>query len=177
MDDLPETIRKSIPASLIGEAEAWWQTLTEADRSELQRLCDAKKELFLFETLSDSSDIKIRGGRFVSDDDCRGFDEWGEDYFDYLLGNPELLLVHDPDNRTFHIGCTRHQLALQCYSNGHIHKSFQCPYEDSSCRMRAILRGRSSLTVNPMIESTNKKLQPSARSAVSTCVESSTRTG
>lgn len=177
MEDLPETIRNSVPPELFGEASAWWQSLEDDDRRELQRLCDAKKELFLFETFSESSDIKVHGGRFISSDDNRRFEEWGEDYFDYLLGNPELVLVHDPEHRTFHIGCTLHANARQCYSNRMIDDSFHCPFDSTRCRMRQILGTRNTIGVRLMVESTHHELQPSARSAVLTCVESTARTG
>ena len=151
MEQLPETIRKSLPADLVEEALVWWQSLCTDDRRELQRLCDAKKELFLFETFSESSDIKVHGGRFLASDDNRGIEEWGKDYFDYLLGNPELVLIHDPEQRTFHIGCTLHEIARRCYSFGHIEAAFRCPFEAPACRMHRVLGTRATIGIKPML--------------------------
>ena len=66
MESLPTTLADSLPSELIGDAESWWETLEAADRDELQRLCDSRKNLFLFETFSDADDKpEITGGKFI----------------------------------------------------------------------------------------------------------------
>jgi hypothetical protein len=140
MSELPESIRQSLPENLIEEAIAWWKALSDSDRLELQKLCDLRKETFLFESFpNDGSGITVAGGKFIAHDDCIRIDEWGNDYFDYLMGNPELVLVHDPAQRTFHIGCTRHKDALRCYKRGTVPIDFTCPFGETACRMKVLL--------------------------------------
>lgn len=152
MSELPESIRQSLPENLIEEAIAWWRALSDSDRQELQKLCDLRKETFLFETFpNDGSGITVAGGKFIAHDDCIGIDEWGKDYFDYLMGNPELVLVHDPAHRTFHIGCTRHIAALQCYNRGTVPVDFTCPFGETACRMRIMLGNAVGVGLRPLI--------------------------
>ncbi|MEL6109868.1 MAG: hypothetical protein AAFU85_27985, partial [Planctomycetota bacterium] len=66
MHSLPATLVDSLPAELVGDAKAWCETLDESDRDELQQLCDARKNLFLFETFSGSeTKPEITGGTFI----------------------------------------------------------------------------------------------------------------
>ncbi len=116
MTELPSTLRQSIPPELEFEANRWWNELSEIDRADLRRLCDARKEAFLFETFDPNNDQqKIAGGRFLPHDDATGIGEWGDEYFDTLLSNPELMIVYDPPRRTFFIGCHRHASARNCF--------------------------------------------------------------
>lgn len=165
MSDLPESIRQSLPENLVGEANAWWEGLSASDRDELQRLCDLKKELFLFETFPlDGSGVTVAGGKFIAHDDCIAIDEWGKDYFDYLLGNPELVLVHDPVQRTFHIGCTRHAAALQCYVRGSVPNDFTCPFAETICRMKTMGDSGVGVSLRPLRTGrTTAAIKPSCR--------------
>ncbi len=56
MTELPSTLRQSIPPELEFEANRWWNELSEIDRADLRRLCDARKEAFLFETFDPNND-------------------------------------------------------------------------------------------------------------------------
>ncbi len=151
MIDLPESIRGCLPDALVAQAEQWWRELSDSNREEVQRLCDARKETFLFESFPmDGSGVTVAGGKFLAHDDCIGIDEWGDDYMDYLMGNPELVLVHDPAHRTFHIGCTRHLDALQCYSDGRIPADFKCPFASTECRMKAMGAQKPAVGLRPL---------------------------
>ncbi len=127
MTELPTTLRESIPAELSSDAIRWWHELSEIDRAELTRLCDARKEAFLFETFDPNNEQqKITGGRFLPHDDANGIEEWGDEYFDTLLSKPELMIVYDPPRRTFFIGCHRHASARNCFRHGKIIGAFNC---------------------------------------------------
>jgi hypothetical protein len=123
----------------------WWDGLSEDARSEVARLCDERMDSCFFGVVADERDHvvpKVRGGRFVPDDDAWGFDEWGLSYFDHLIEHPELVLVWDERVRTFHTGCIRHPLAKACWSTGVVPENFECPFDGGSeCLMRP-LRGR-----------------------------------
>lgn len=151
MKDFPESLRASIPPELIDDALAWWQSLTESDRSELVRLCDARREIFLFETVDGSdAERRISGGKFLPHDDASGIEEWGEDYFDTLLSNPELVIVYDPGFRRFHIGCSRHARARGCFAEGRIAAEFRCPLGNADCLMDRIRRTRPAVGLMPL---------------------------
>jgi len=135
---------------LIGDAEAWWQDLGDSDRDELQRLCDARKNLFLFETFCDTdTKPEITGGKFLPGANEFGVADWGEDYFQHLLDHPELMIVHDPTHRTFHIGCSRHIDARRCFVDGSVSESFICPFGADHCLMHKLLGNRSSVILRP----------------------------
>ena len=81
MESLPTTLVDSLPSELVGDAKTWWESLEESDREELQRLCDSRKNLFLFETFSDAeTKPEITGGKFIRGANAFGVDDWGEDY-------------------------------------------------------------------------------------------------
>jgi hypothetical protein len=72
-----------------------------------------------------------------------GFDEWGLSYFEHLMQHPELVLVWDATERSFHTGCTRHALARACWARGEVPGDFVCPFErGGDCLMRPLLGRR-----------------------------------
>lgn len=161
---MPSSLRDSLPAHLVADAENWWADLKDDDRIELVRLCDSRKEIFLFETLDPSKDnAKITGGKFLPHDDGFGIQEWGEDWFDSLLSNPELMIVYDPEIRTFHIGCNRHAAARDCFRHGTISHGFQCPFSDDACLMEQIRKKRSSVGLRLIAKTRNGNEQSDPR--------------
>ena len=150
MNPIPATLANSLPDELVADAESWWQTLGSADRDELQRLCDARKNLFLFETFSDSDEKpEITGGKFIPGANEFGIDDWGEDYFQHLLDHPELMIVHDPTQRTFHIGCSRHIDARRCFVEGSVSETLNCPFTKQHCLMHTLLGDRPAVNLRP----------------------------
>lgn len=151
MKPLLTNLVESLPEDLIPDAQTWWIGLSADDRDDLSRLCDARKEVFLFETFSDGDDRpKVTGGKFIPHDDAVGFSEWGEDYFQYLLDHPELVLVFEPQMRTFHIGCSRHIAARRCFVAGVVTDTFRCPFDSDRCLMHSLLNGRSTVKLRPL---------------------------
>ena len=150
MNPIPTTLSESLPSELMADAESWWQALADADLNELTRLCDARKSLFLFETFS-GADYKpeITGGKFIPGANEFGVNDWGEDYFQHLLDHPELMIVHDPTHRTFHIGCSRHIDARRCFIDGAVSKSFNCPFGAQQCLMHKLLGDRLTVNLRP----------------------------
>jgi hypothetical protein len=102
--------------------------------------------MFLFETFDPSAENpRITGGKFLPHDDGFGIQEWGEEYFDTLLSNPELMIVYDPQVRTFHVGCHRHRDARRCFQHGTIGSGFVCPFASDACVMDEIRKNRSTV--------------------------------
>ncbi|QDT65731.1 hypothetical protein [Calycomorphotria hydatis] len=149
-EPLPQNMADSIPEHLTMDAVDWWESLETSERDELNQLCDARREIFLFETLDEANHRKIAGGKFIPHDDAFGINEWGEDYFQHLLDHPELILAYDAEQRTFHVGCSRHIEARRCFAEGMISKSFQCPFSSGNCRISKILSGRHEVRLQRM---------------------------
>ncbi len=150
METLPQTLVDSLPSELQRDAESWWQTLSDADQDELTRLCDARKNLFLFETFAEAENKpQITGGKFIPGANAFGIEDWGEDYFQHLLDHPELMIVFEPVQRTFHIGCWRHLAARRCFVEGKIPESFECPFDARICRMHQVMGERAGVSLRP----------------------------
>jgi hypothetical protein len=154
MAELPSHLTQVFAEADKGAIDTWWSGLTEEARAEVARLCDERAETCFFGIVAGQRDHvvpKVRGGRFVPDDDAWGCDEWGPSYFDHLIAHPELVLIWDPTERTFHTGCLRHASARKCWADGAIREDFVCPFaRDAACLMRP-LRGRQihRLCINP----------------------------
>lgn len=150
MQPIPPNLLGSLPPDLAADASQWWDGLTDEARTELVELCDARKEIFLFETFSEDHADLVTGGKFLPHDDAFGIDEWGEDYFQHLLDHPELVIVYDAELRTFHIGCSRHPIARACLAKGEIAADFVCPFAQGDCRMRKILGQKAKVALRPL---------------------------
>lgn len=75
---------------------------------------------------------------FIPHDDAWGLSEWGPGYFEHLLQHPEMVLLWEPAERTFHIGCTRHSAARACLESGRVPREFACPFDSRSCPLEPI---------------------------------------
>ena len=112
MNEPPADLLAMLPPAAVIVAKQWWDSLTESDRAQLTELWDNRLETRFFSPQLDSDGRRDRwdqvpsvtGGKFIPPDDARGFSEWGLGHFEYLLAHPELVIVHDPTFRTFHIG-------------------------------------------------------------------------
>jgi len=123
--EVPSQLRRVYADVDRAAIEAWWGGLDDEARADVARLCDERADACFC--------------RFVADDDAWGFDEWGPSYFEHLIEHPELVLVWDPPERTFHTGCTRHPLAQGCWSSGAVPRDFACPFANgSTCLMRPL---------------------------------------
>ncbi len=151
ISSLPSSLIDSIPSVLLADAQRWWFSLSDSDRSELKMLCDSRREIFLFETFSGDDDSpKVTGGKFIPHDHAFGINDWGEDYFQHLLDHPELMIVYDPELRTFHIGCSRHITARRCFAEGMVSDQFRCPFDSPECVMHKIVNNRPCMEIRPI---------------------------
>lgn len=125
----------------------WWDTLSEADRSELLVLWSRRGNDCRFSRTADGDDppawhrLPIVTAEFT-DDDQPG-DDWVPDWIDHLLSNPEEVWVWPTHRvivfRTFHTGCTAHPAARAVLRTGFIPHDFACPLASADCPMRKLL--------------------------------------
>ncbi len=141
MVELPGDLLAAIPPASLDVARRWWATLSEADRLSIAGLWDQRREVHFFAPQPDEAGRldgwdevpAVRGGRFLPPDDAWGLAEWGPGYFEHLLQHPELVLLWEPAERTFHIGCTVHALARSCLASGGVPAGFACPADSPTC--------------------------------------------
>jgi hypothetical protein len=141
MIEIPSSLIATLPTGAETVARGWWDSLTDADRQQLIDMWDERLEVKFFSPqCSDAGDTddwervpKVRGSRFVPTDDTRGLEEWGPGYFEHLLQHPELVIVWEPEQRTFHIGCTSHPAARECMKSGQVPVDFRCPLDSLAC--------------------------------------------
>ncbi len=148
MTELPHDLRLALPAGSLDVAVSWWNSLTEPERVQLAGLWDKRLEVHMFTPQADESDKvdlwdqipRVKGGHFVPTDDTWGLSEWGPGYFEHLLQHPELVILWEPAERTFHIGCTRHLAARGCLAKRAVPIDFACPAGSNVCPLEG-LRG------------------------------------
>jgi len=120
----------------------WWAALDEDHRAEVARLCDRRADSCFFGVVADASQLPEVERGLCDEDDVRPVQEWAPAHFEYLLNHPELVLIWDQTERTFHTGCTAHRDARACWSNGSVPRDFACPVGRNDCLMRP-MRGRT----------------------------------
>jgi hypothetical protein len=148
MPEPPADFLRTLPPDAESVARAWWDSLTDDQRGRIAGAWDDRLEVRFFtpqgedEGAADGWDRvpRVVGGRFLPPDDAWGLEEWGPGYFEHLLQHPELVIVWEPQMRTFHIGCTRHATARACLESGLIPEGFECPEGAVACPLRP-LRG------------------------------------
>jgi hypothetical protein len=141
MAEVPAQLLKGLSPADEALVAAWWARLDAAARSQVTDLCDPRRDQCFFRLVpGDAAQAPVViGGRFVpKDDDTAGWDEWHAGLFDYLVCNPELVLVAPPVVRTSHI-CTRHEAARAVLAAGRIPVDFQCPLSSDGCPIRHLL--------------------------------------
>lgn len=150
MLDFPADLLAAIPAGSEPVARQWWASLSEDDRRQVAGLWDDRREVRFFLPQADDAGRldaweqvpRVEGSRFVPRDDAWGLAEWGLGYFEHLLEHPELVLLWEPAERTFHIGCTRHQPARACLESGEVPADFVCPVGFPACPLKPIRGAR-----------------------------------
>lgn len=121
---------------------AWWSKLSDAHRDEIARLCDTRADNCFFGVVADESELPEVERGLCDEDDVRPVEEWAPSHFEYLLNHPELVLIWDQAERSFHVGCTAHTSAKTCWANGFTPSNFSCPFARADCLMRPLLGRR-----------------------------------
>ena len=121
---------------------AWWSKLSDAHREEITRLCDTRADTCFFGVVADESQLPEVERGLCDEDDVRPVEDWAPSHFEYLLNHPELVLIWDQTERTFHVGCTAHADAQACWRSGELPAGFACPFTRADCLMRPLLGRR-----------------------------------
>lgn len=158
MVEFPADLMQAIPRGAVPAARSWWDALPEPERRQVASLWDDRLEVHFFSPQADESGRlddwaevpTVEGGRFVPRDDAWGLAEWGPGYFEHLLQHPELVLLWEPERRTFHIGCTAHAAARSCLVAGQVPAEFACPAGTPSCPLLPLKGSRLLAPARPV---------------------------
>jgi hypothetical protein len=141
VEPFPEKILCKLDDDQHGIVRTWWGNLTLLQQQEITMDWDEKTETSFFAPLDgESSDDMpiVLGGRFVPVESPLVSAYWQSEYFDYLLNNPELLLLEQHVQRTFKI-CIAHEQAREVLRQGCIPFNFCCPFANQDCAIRHLL--------------------------------------
>lgn len=122
---------------------AWWLKLPGVNQSELEALCDRRRESCFFDPPDESDAVGIPdvvGGRFLPTEDTRGWTDWRAELFDYLVCHPEFA---EPQVvRIFNIGCSRHIVSMGLREAMTAQSDHACPFEAKNCPMQSFWSSR-----------------------------------
>lgn len=161
---MDETLRRFLDGrspSETGAIKAWWDSLSAEARAEVSFVCDERQDGSFFGPIPDDQSGPVPGvvvGWFVPHDDAWGLEDWGPDFFEYMLGHPEQYPIWEPTSRTFHIGCTAHPAARACLAAGRIPADFRCPAGSPGCPIRRLLATASDRSIRLDRASTGRHL-------------------
>ena len=142
MTPIPAQLTKTFADIDQGAIAAWWSKLSDEHRQEVAKLCDTRADTCFFGVVADESELPEVERGLCDEDDVRPVEEWAPGHFEYLLNHPELVLIWDQTERTFHVGCTAHADARGCWKSGGVPAGFACPFARSDCLMRPLLGRR-----------------------------------
>lgn len=145
MTPIPAQLTKAFADVDQDEIASWWSKLTDAHREEVAKLCDTRADSCFFGVVADESELPAVERGLCLEDDVRPVEDWKPDHFEYLINHPELVLIWDKSERTFHTGCTAHVDARACWKAREIPAHFVCPFERSDCLMRPMIGRRIRL--------------------------------
>ena len=130
MKPLPTQLAEGFSVKDAHIINKWWSLLTEAKQAELSTLYDPRQ---------DSCKVRAKQVTILVDskllcDDEADMDDWA-DFFDYMLGHPEIFPPFEPYIRSFRIGC------LSSSHAGHrvveaVPAAFLCPFNSPVCPFR-----------------------------------------
>jgi hypothetical protein len=145
---LPADLSAALTPAADASAVAWWDGLSADEKGQLAFLCDPQRDQRFFDPDPEGGEPPtVRGGRFIPHDDAWGLEEWGPDWFDYLMEHPEWIELMQP--RQFEQGgvCTLHPTARAALAAGHIPADFNCPFPSTDCPMRKLLAAADGRSV------------------------------
>jgi hypothetical protein len=130
MKPLPTQLADGISISDGHIVNKWWSLLAKDDQAEISSLYDPRQ---------DSCKVRAKQITILVDsellcDDEADMDDWA-DFFDYMLGHPEIFPLFEARFRSFHIGC------LSSSHAGHrvvetVPAGFLCPFNSPVCPFR-----------------------------------------
>jgi hypothetical protein len=130
MKPLPTQLADGISLSDIPIINKWWSLLAEGEQAEVSTLYDPRQ---------DSCKVRAKQITILVDsallcDDEADMDDWA-DFFDYMLGHPEIFPHFEVRFRSFHIGCLSSSHAgYRVVEN--VPAGFLCPFNSPVCPFR-----------------------------------------
>lgn len=135
MTHLPSELAEGLDETGLLKAYEWWDGLADGCREEILQLCIP--HLDSCQVRSKQLTILV-DSELLCDEDDTEYTEYTEDwadFFDYMLGHPEIFPPFEPLIRLFHIGClySKHggHLIAEAASPG-----FSCPFNSPICPLR-----------------------------------------
>lgn len=93
MEELPQTMLIGIPDEGRDVIWRWWETLTNETRGELIDMADSRREECFFGLVPDGEVLPVvKGGCFIPHDDAWGFEDWEDNWREYLVEHPAKSL-------------------------------------------------------------------------------------
>jgi hypothetical protein len=144
METIPASVVDSLSPTEAQAVETWWAGSTEGARCELAKLWDARRDSCMWAEDQDEAGRPhlycipmIVTARFHRPDLALPDEEWRADFFEYMMGRPEVYLW-EPPLRVFRI-CFTHQVARSVLMQGKVPADFSCPLGSTDCPMRTLL--------------------------------------
>src|SRR5262249_40274035 len=95
MPELPPHVLEPLAGTEHGAVREWWSRLTQTARVGLVAAGDDAREERFFGRVADAQEQPpvVIGGRFVPHDDAWGCEEWKQEYYEYLVEHPEVVVM------------------------------------------------------------------------------------
>ena len=142
--DVPAHLLEGLEPAEVEVVRGWWLTLPKTNQSELTTMCDGSRETSFFDQSDESGTGEVPqvvGGRFVPEEDTRGWKRWRAGLFDYLVCHPEFA---EPQVvRIFHIGCARHLSEVGMSEAMIAGLARSCPYGSETCPIQSFTSPRT----------------------------------
>src|SRR5579864_901913 len=135
MRPVPSQIVEGLSDTEAHIAKKWWCGLAEVEQAELSTLYDPGKDSC--RVISKQITIVV-DSELLRDDDEADTDDWA-DFFEYMLGHPEVFPPFVPFIRTFLIGCLYSRNAGH-WVNEAAPAGFSCPFNSPVCPLRRYTR-------------------------------------
>jgi hypothetical protein len=103
LDELPAELLATVPEESRAAVLAWWAGLQPVAREEVAGLCDERWEACFFGPSADDPPSVV-GGRFLAPDDAWLFAAWEDDWREYLVEHPDVVLASTFRSRSFRDG-------------------------------------------------------------------------
>jgi hypothetical protein len=100
---LPAALLAPVPEESRAAVFAWWAGLHPVAREEIAGLCDERWEGCFFGPAADDPP-DICGGRFLAADDAWQFAAWEDDWREYLVEHPDVVIAAGFRSRCFRDG-------------------------------------------------------------------------
>jgi hypothetical protein len=92
LEELPSTLLEQIPKDKCPKVVAWWIGITPTDRAEIIDLCDDRWDACFFGPKVDNLPL-VRAGEFLVSHEEWWFNDWEEDWREYLVEHPDVVIA------------------------------------------------------------------------------------